>query len=131
MTDTTTENVMSWVKELVDPCNHSSKVELGEVLFALVTERDALLAIFKNENPLNRQMRVTGLEWKRRTEKAEAERDALLDALTDIAKQKRTDEQDTEYDVEHSDFEGGYDTCVNVARAAIAMSRALKSAGVE
>ena len=46
----------------------------------------------------------------------------LVEALEDIAKQKRTDELDTEYDVEVADFEGGYDAVINVARAALAQT---------
>jgi hypothetical protein len=55
-----------------------------------------------------------------------AERDALAarverleGALREIARQKKTDELDTEYDVEVADFEGGYDMCVDRARAAL------------
>ena len=44
----------------------------------------------------------------------------LLEALREIARQKRTDELETEYDVECADFEGGYDAIINGARAAIA-----------
>ena len=43
----------------------------------------------------------------------------LKAALEDIAKQKRTDELATEYDVECTDFEGGYDACIDKARAAL------------
>jgi hypothetical protein len=48
-----------------------------------------------------------------------AERDALRAALRDIARQKKTDELDTEYDVEVADFEGGYDSIIDIARAAL------------
>lgn len=65
-----------------------------------------------------------------RAETAEAELSAaqqreraLVDALEDIAKQKRTDELDTEHDVEMADFEGGYDAAINVARAALASGK--------
>ena len=43
----------------------------------------------------------------------------LREALEEIAKQKRTDEQETEHDVEYADFEGGYDACIDRARAAL------------
>ena len=33
-------------------------------------------------------------------------------------RQKKTNEMDTEYDVEVADFEGGYDACIDRARAA-------------
>jgi hypothetical protein len=52
-----------------------------------------------------------------------AKRDAELArktaALTEIAKQKRTNELDTEYEAECADFEGGYDACIDRARAAL------------
>ncbi len=44
----------------------------------------------------------------------------LVEALRQIAKQKRTDELDTEYDVDIADFEGGYDEFINRARVALA-----------
>ena len=40
-------------------------------------------------------------------------------ALRDIARQKKTDEMDTEYDVEYADFEGGYNAIIDVARRAL------------
>ena len=46
----------------------------------------------------------------------------LRAALDEIAKQKRTDELATEYDVECADFEGGYDACIDRARAALAQT---------
>ena len=74
---------------------------------------------------------LSGDEWghqycamKRRAEAAEAKLATAVEALEDMANQKRTDELETEYDVECADFEGGYDACIDVARAAI---RALKS----
>lgn len=48
----------------------------------------------------------------------------LVAAMEIIAKQKRTDELDTEHDVEMADFEGGYDAAINVARAALATQEA-------
>lgn len=45
--------------------------------------------------------------------------EALEAALTDIARQKKTDELETEYDVEVADFETGYDTIIDVARKAL------------
>jgi len=45
--------------------------------------------------------------------------EALEAALEDIAKQKKTDELETEYDVEVADFETGYDTIIDVARKAL------------
>jgi len=50
----------------------------------------------------------------------EAENKALREALEEIAKQKKTSELDTEYEVEHADFEGGYDSCIDRAREALA-----------
>lgn len=46
--------------------------------------------------------------------------DAAVKALREIARQKRTDELGTKYDVECADFEGGYDECISRARAALA-----------
>jgi len=48
-----------------------------------------------------------------------SEADRLREALVQIARQKRTDELETEADVEYADFEDGFNTCVNVARAAL------------
>ncbi len=45
--------------------------------------------------------------------------DVGVKPLDGIAKQKRTDELETEYDVEVADFEGGYDACIDRARAAL------------
>lgn len=47
------------------------------------------------------------------------QRDHMKAALEDIAKQKKTDELETEYDVEVADFETGYDTIIDVARKAL------------
>ena len=64
------------------------------------------------------------------------ERDAALaelaearEALTEISRQKKTDEMETEYDVEVADFEGGYDACIDRARAFLA--RHAKREGTE
>lgn len=43
----------------------------------------------------------------------------LREALEQIAIQKRTDELVTVLDVEFADFEGGYDLCIDCARAAL------------
>lgn len=40
-------------------------------------------------------------------------------ALRDIARQKKSDEMDTEYDVEYAEFEGGYNAIIDVARVAL------------
>jgi len=52
-------------------------------------------------------------EYERRLAKA-------VEALREIARQKKTDELETEYDVEVADFEGGYDLCIDRARATLA-----------
>jgi hypothetical protein len=41
------------------------------------------------------------------------------EALEDISRQKKTDELETEYEAECADFEAGFDTCVDVARATL------------
>ena len=56
--------------------------------------------------------------WNRRALPA-AQPDPREAALRDIARQKKTDEMDTEYDVEYADFEGGYNAIIDVARAAL------------
>ena len=43
-----------------------------------------------------------------------------VEALSEISKQKKTTEISTEYEVEFADFEDGYDTCIDEARAALA-----------
>ena len=50
-------------------------------------------------------------------------------ALREISRQKKTDELETEYDVECADFEGGYDACVDTARAAISEIAKLTGGG--
>jgi len=45
---------------------------------------------------------------------------SLREALKKIAGQKKTDELSTEYEAEIADFETGYDTCIDEARAALA-----------
>jgi hypothetical protein len=49
----------------------------------------------------------------------EAENARLREALEEISRQKKTDELITELDVEYADFEGGYDACIDTARAAL------------
>lgn len=56
--------------------------------------------------------------WNRRALPA-AQPDPREAALRDIARQKKTDEMDTEYDVEYADFEGGYNAIIDVARRAL------------
>ena len=60
-----------------------------------------------------------GWEAADRIEQLTAERDRLRGALRDIARQKKADEMDTEYDVEYADFEGGYNAIIDVARVAL------------
>jgi hypothetical protein len=55
-----------------------------------------------------------------RAEAAEARVKELEEALREIARQKKTDEVETECGVEYADFEGGYDMCIARARAALA-----------
>ena len=43
----------------------------------------------------------------------------MREALEEIARQKRTDELETELTAEHADFEGGYDACIDCARIAL------------
>ena len=43
----------------------------------------------------------------------------MREALVEIARQKKTDELETEHDAEVADFEGGYDACIDRARAAL------------
>ena len=62
------------------------------------------------------------LEAEAELARVRARGERLVEALEDIAKQKRTDELDTEHDVEVADFEGGYDAVINVARAALAQT---------
>jgi hypothetical protein len=52
--------------------------------------------------------------------KLEAKLAKAVEALREIARQKKTDELETEYDVEVADFEGGYDLCIDRARATLA-----------
>ena len=52
-----------------------------------------------------------------------ARADKLLEALENIARQKKTDELDTDYGVEYADFEGGYDAIIDEARTAIREGR--------
>lgn len=61
----------------------------------------------------------TGYDMMKQIEALEDEIERLRAALTDISRQKKTDELDTEYDVECADFEGGYDLCIDRARAAL------------
>jgi thioredoxin-like negative regulator of GroEL len=55
-----------------------------------------------------------------RAKSAEAKLAKAVEALREIARQKKTDELETEYDVEVADFEGGYDLCIDRARATLA-----------
>ena len=50
------------------------------------------------------------------------------EALEDISRQKKTDELETEYEAECADFEAGFDTCVDVARATLTEIRKLTGA---
>lgn len=50
------------------------------------------------------------------------------EALANIASQKKTDEIETEYEAECADFEAGFDTCVDVARATLTEIRKLTGA---
>lgn len=54
-----------------------------------------------------------------RIEALEAENARLREALADIARQKKTTELNTKYDVECAAFEDGYDMCIATARAAL------------
>lgn len=71
----------------------------------------------------------TRIGYSSRTTKYAAVLLKAEDALAEIAKQKKSDEFDTEYDVEVADFEGGFDSCVDRARAALAEIAALTGGG--
>jgi hypothetical protein len=96
----------------VDECNN---VNLG-----LVAERDAALAEASRHrheanvrvDELRKMLREVGHD-------ARGESTRMREALVKIAKQKRTDELVTAYDVEVADFEGAYDECIDTARAAL------------
>ena len=55
-----------------------------------------------------------------RAKSAEAKLAKAVEALREIARLNKTDELETEYDVEVADFEGGYDLCIDRARATLA-----------
>lgn len=59
------------------------------------------------------------LACRARAEAAERDNARLREALEEIARQKLTDELETEADVEYADFEEGYDCCIRRARAAL------------
>jgi uncharacterized protein YPO0396 len=59
---------------------------------------------------------VEGYESELAALRAEVER--LRGAVGEIAQKKKTDELETEYDVDIADFEAGYDACIDIARAA-------------
>lgn len=69
-------------------------------------------AIFQADNWEQQKIR------KETTDRA-AETKRMRDALRRIAIQKKTNELVTEYDIENADFNHGYDTCIDVARAAL------------
>jgi hypothetical protein len=50
--------------------------------------------------------------------------DAMVNALSDIARQKTT----YEHEGDDGDFEEGYDTCIKVARAALSLRRVMHDA---
>ncbi|MDP2356852.1 MAG: hypothetical protein Q8M31_12430 [Beijerinckiaceae bacterium] len=51
---------------------------------------------------------------------AEARGAALIEALTEIARQKKTDELETEYEVQNASFEDSHDLMIDRSRAALA-----------
>ena len=98
--------------------------EFSAMQRALGVKVDARIGDQEGRAGHNHKLRVRAQAAEARAETAEAKLATAVEALEDIANQKRTDELETEYDVECADFEGGYDACIDVARAAI---RALKS----
>lgn len=64
-------------------------------------------------NPTDEQLLLMDIAAK------DAEIARLREALERISRQKKTDELETEYDVECASFEDGFDLCVDVARAAL------------
>lgn len=91
-----------------------------KTLRALLAERDALQeqirALKANKSAL--EIGVDEAQAERDAAQAQAKR--LWEALEKIAKQKKTTELVTAHDVEFADFEGGYDECIDTARAALA-----------
>jgi hypothetical protein len=51
---------------------------------------------------------------------AEAKLAKAVEALGNIARQKKTEQIEAEGETEFSDFEGAYDMCIDVARAVLA-----------
>ena len=98
------------------PENVSLMVQTIEELEAEVKRMKAAVGILKDGT---HALATIANEQRARAETAEAKLATAVEALEDIANQKRTDELETEYDVECADFEGGYDACIDVARAAI------------
>jgi DNA repair exonuclease SbcCD ATPase subunit len=64
-----------------------------------------------------------------RAKTAEAKLAKAVEDLGEIAQQKKTDELETEYDVEFADFEGGYDWCIDLARTTLAELTGAKKDG--
>jgi DNA polymerase III delta prime subunit len=56
----------------------------------------------------------------RKRKDAEAKLAKAVEALGNIARQKKTEQIEAEGETEFSDFEGAYDMCIDVARAVLA-----------
>ena len=93
--------------------------EFNAMQRALGVKADARIGDQEGRAGHNHKLRIRARDAVARAEAAEAKLATATEVLGDIAKQKRTDELETEYDVECADFEGGYDACIDVARAAI------------
>ncbi|WP_029313228.1 hypothetical protein [Acidiphilium angustum] len=99
---------------------------VAERLAAVTAERDAAIADcqrwLKKYAELQGATTVAYVERnvaRKERDAVIAERDRLMAAVQEISRQKKATELETEYDVELADFEGGYDRCIDRARAAI------------
>jgi len=84
----------------------------------LIRRGDAILAAINSPHQMDAAERINRLPSH--DVSALVEVAGLVEALRDISRQKKTDDLDTEHDVEFADFEGGYDACIDRARAALA-----------
>lgn len=93
--------------------------EMADRIEALEAENARLRAEWANSELTHKLMESRDFEAAR-AERTEALLAEAVEALSDIAKQLKTDELVTEYDVEVADFEDGYDMCIDRARAILA-----------
>jgi hypothetical protein len=86
---------------------------ISHIAMRLAAERDALQAEIADCDKACAEWSEVSQRNYQRAKAAEAQLAKAREGLSEISRQKKTDELETEYDVEVASFDDGYDMCMD------------------